>query len=59
MAGLLEGKCAVITGGGRGMGREIALAMGKQGVKVLVNDLGERRTAQAPTIRRRMKWWPR
>ncbi len=40
MAGLLEGKCAVVTGAGRGMGREIALAMGKQGVKVVVNDLG-------------------
>ena len=40
MAGLLEGKCAVITGGGRGMGREIALAMGSRGVKVIVNDLG-------------------
>ena len=40
MAGSLEGKCAVVTGSGRGMGREIALAMAKQGVKVVVNDLG-------------------
>jgi NAD(P)-dependent dehydrogenase (short-subunit alcohol dehydrogenase family) len=40
MANLLAGKCAVITGSGRGMGREIALAMSKQGVKVVVNDLG-------------------
>ncbi|MEK7353762.1 MAG: SDR family NAD(P)-dependent oxidoreductase [Chloroflexota bacterium] len=40
MADLLEGKCAVITGGGRGMGREIALAMASHGVKVVVNDLG-------------------
>jgi NAD(P)-dependent dehydrogenase (short-subunit alcohol dehydrogenase family) len=40
MAGLLEGKCAVVTGSGRGMGREIALALAKQGVKVVVNDLG-------------------
>ena len=40
MASLLEGKCAVVTGAGRGMGREIALAMAKQGVKVIVNDLG-------------------
>ena len=37
---LLEGKCAVVTGGGRGQGREIALAMARQGVKVVVNDLG-------------------
>lgn len=40
MARLLEGKCAVVTGAGRGMGREIALAMAKEGVKVVVNDLG-------------------
>ncbi|MFC1920177.1 SDR family NAD(P)-dependent oxidoreductase [Chloroflexota bacterium] len=40
MAGLLEGKCAVITGSGRGQGREIAIAMAEQGVKVVVNDLG-------------------
>ena len=40
MSGLLEGKCAVITGAGRGQGREIALAMAKEGVKVVVNDLG-------------------
>src|SRR3972149_2262664 len=40
MIGSLGGKCAVITGGGRGQGREIALAMARQGVKVVVNDLG-------------------
>ncbi len=40
MAGLLEEKCAVITGGGRGQGREIALAMAECGAKVVVNDLG-------------------
>jgi NAD(P)-dependent dehydrogenase (short-subunit alcohol dehydrogenase family) len=40
MPGLLEGKSAVITGAGRGQGREIALAMAKEGVKVVVNDLG-------------------
>ena len=40
MAGLLEGKCAVITGAGRGQGREIALAMAEKGAKVVVNDLG-------------------
>ncbi len=40
MVKLLEGKCAVVTGGGRGQGREIALAMARQGVKLIVNDLG-------------------
>jgi len=40
MAKLLEGKCAVIAGGGRGIGREVALAMSRHGVKVVVNDFG-------------------
>lgn len=40
MFGLLEGKCAVITGAGRGQGRAIALAMAEEGVNVVVNDLG-------------------
>jgi NAD(P)-dependent dehydrogenase (short-subunit alcohol dehydrogenase family) len=40
MAKLLEGKCAVITGGGRGMGRETALLFARHGAKVVVNDLG-------------------
>jgi NAD(P)-dependent dehydrogenase (short-subunit alcohol dehydrogenase family) len=30
----------VVTGGGRGQGREIALALARQGVKTVVNDLG-------------------
>ena len=36
----LEGKVAVITGAGRGIGREEALLMAKHGAKVVVNDLG-------------------
>lgn len=37
---ILEGKTILVTGGGRGIGRECALAAAKYGAKVLVNDLG-------------------
>jgi len=36
----LDGKVAVVTGGGRGIGREISLMMAKEGARVVVNDLG-------------------
>jgi NAD(P)-dependent dehydrogenase (short-subunit alcohol dehydrogenase family) len=38
--GALEGRIAVITGAGRGIGREHALLFGAEGAKVVVNDLG-------------------
>jgi NAD(P)-dependent dehydrogenase (short-subunit alcohol dehydrogenase family) len=40
MTGLLEGKCAVIAGAGRGIGREVALVFARHGAKVVVNDTG-------------------
>ena len=38
--GLLEGKVAIVTGGGRGIGRCHALALAAEGARLLVNDLG-------------------
>ncbi|MCZ6709528.1 MAG: SDR family NAD(P)-dependent oxidoreductase [Gammaproteobacteria bacterium] len=38
--GRLDDKVAVITGAGRGIGREIALMMASEGARVVVNDLG-------------------
>src|SRR4029453_108927 len=37
---LLDGKVAIITGAGRGIGKEEALLMARLGAKVVVNDLG-------------------
>ncbi len=38
--GICEGRVVIVTGAGRGIGREHALAFGREGAKVVVNDLG-------------------
>jgi NAD(P)-dependent dehydrogenase (short-subunit alcohol dehydrogenase family) len=59
--GILDGKVAVITGSGGGIGKEHALYFAKEGAKVVVNDLGGARdgtgsgTAMADSVVKEIK----
>jgi NAD(P)-dependent dehydrogenase (short-subunit alcohol dehydrogenase family) len=49
--GLLDGKVAVITGAGQGIGKQHALAFAREGAKVVVNDLGKSRSGDGEPTR--------
>ena len=38
--GMLDGRVAIVAGGGRGVGAEVAKMFAANGAKVLVNDAG-------------------
>jgi 3-oxoacyl-[acyl-carrier protein] reductase len=44
---MLENKIALVTGGSRGIGKEIALSLAKEGAVVIVNYNGSKESAEA------------
>jgi len=50
MSNLCEGRVVIVTGAGRGIGREHALSLARHGAKVVVNDLGGDRHGEGGSL---------
>jgi NAD(P)-dependent dehydrogenase (short-subunit alcohol dehydrogenase family) len=50
MSGKLEGRVIVVTGSGRGLGREHALRVAREGASVVINDLDDGSTSPANEV---------
>lgn len=47
---MMEGKVVIVTGAGGGIGRDIALAMAREGARVVVNDVGASMTGEGHDV---------
>ena len=47
--GSLDGRVVVVTGAGRGIGRQVALHAAREGARIVVNDYGVSMDGQQPT----------
>ena len=50
MSGMMDNKVVIVTGAGGGIGRDIALAMAREGAKVVVNDVGASMTGEGHDV---------
>lgn len=50
MERLLEGKAAILTGAGQGLGREIALVLARHGCNLMLNDINQATIAQTTAL---------
>ena len=50
MSRMMEDKVVIVTGAGGGIGRDIALAMAREGAKVVVNDVGASMTGEGQDV---------
>lgn len=51
-----QGRVAIVTGAGGGLGKQHALALAKRGAKVLVNDLGAMSTERVALSVQPKRW---